>query len=32
MLHPKQLLKNPAAKRDAWADLLLLKSRLMQEA
>lgn len=28
MLHPAYLLRNPAAKREAWADLLELKSRL----
>lgn len=28
MLHPEQLLKNPAAKREAWADLLGLQARL----
>ena len=28
MLHPAYLLRNPAAKRDAWADLLDLKERL----
>ena len=28
MAHPEQLMKNPAAKRDAWADLLDLKARL----
>lgn len=27
-LHPAYLLRNPAAKRDAWADLLLLKRSL----
>ena len=27
-LHPAYLLRQPAAKRDAWADLLALKSRL----
>ncbi|MBC4017162.1 uracil-DNA glycosylase [Siccirubricoccus deserti] len=30
-LHPAYLLRNPGAKRDAWADLLLLRSRLAQE-
>jgi uracil-DNA glycosylase family 4 len=30
-LHPAYLLRNPAAKRDAWLDLLLLRSRLAQE-
>lgn len=29
MLHPAYLLRNPAAKREAWADLLALKSRLL---
>ncbi|KEP71283.1 uracil-DNA glycosylase [Thioclava dalianensis] len=28
MLHPGQLLRMPAAKRDAWADLLSLRARL----
>ncbi|MEI4231958.1 uracil-DNA glycosylase [Roseovarius sp. D22-M7] len=28
MLHPAYLLRNPAAKRDSWADLLALKARL----
>jgi len=28
MLHPADLLRNPAAKRDAWADLLALQARL----
>lgn len=28
MLHPAYLLRNPAAKREAWADLLDLKERL----
>ncbi len=28
MTHPTYLLKNPAAKREAWADLLALKGRL----
>ena len=27
-LHPAYLLRNPAAKREAWSDLLLLKRRL----
>ncbi|WP_431270389.1 uracil-DNA glycosylase family protein [Dankookia sp. P2] len=27
-LHPAYLLRNPAAKRDAWADLLLLQRSL----
>jgi DNA polymerase len=30
-LHPAYLLRNPAAKRDAWLDLLLLRSRVAQE-
>lgn len=28
MLHPAYLLRNPAAKREAWADLLSLRARL----
>lgn len=28
MTHPAYLLRNPAAKRDAWADLLAIKARL----
>lgn len=28
MLHPELLLRNPAAKREAWADLLSLQARL----
>jgi DNA polymerase len=28
MLHPAYLLRNPGAKREAWADLLALKARL----
>ena len=28
MFHPGHLLRNPAAKREAWADLLALKSKL----
>jgi DNA polymerase len=28
MVHPAYLLRNPAAKREAWADLLSLKARL----
>ena len=28
MFHPAYLLRNPAAKRDAWADLLALQARL----
>lgn len=30
MTHPAYLLRSPAAKRDAWADLLALKARLEQ--
>jgi DNA polymerase len=30
MLHPAYLLRNPAAKRDAWADLLTLQARLRE--
>ena len=30
MLHPAYLLRNPGAKRDAWADLLLLRRTLDQ--
>ena len=30
MFHPVQLLKNPAAKREAWADLLSLKAKLKE--
>jgi len=29
MFHPAYLLRNPAAKREAWADLLALKARLL---
>jgi uracil-DNA glycosylase len=29
MVHPAYLLRNPAAKREAWADLLALKARLL---
>lgn len=29
MFHPAYLLRNPAAKREAWADLLSLKARLI---
>ncbi|MEM8693464.1 MAG: uracil-DNA glycosylase [Pseudomonadota bacterium] len=32
MFHPAYLLRNPAAKRDAWADLLSLKARLRETA
>jgi len=28
MVHPAYLLRNPAAKREAWADLLALQARL----
>jgi len=28
MFHPAYLLRNPAAKREAWADLLSLRARL----
>ena len=28
MTHPAYLLRNPSAKREAWADLLSLKARL----
>jgi DNA polymerase len=28
MVHPAYLLRNPAAKREAWADLLTLQARL----
>ena len=28
MVHPAYLLRNPIAKREAWADLLALKQRL----
>ena len=30
MTHPAYLLRNPAAKREAWADLLALKHRISQ--
>lgn len=30
MFHPAYLLRNPAAKREAWADLLALKDKLSQ--
>lgn len=30
MFHPAYLLRNPAAKREAWADLLSLKARLSE--
>lgn len=32
MFHPAYLLRNPAAKRDAWADLLDLSARLGQDS
>lgn len=32
MFHPAYLLRNPAAKREAWADLLELKSKLTERA
>jgi DNA polymerase len=32
MTHPAYLLRNPAAKREAWADLLEIKSRLADRA
>ncbi|WP_116132479.1 uracil-DNA glycosylase family protein [Tropicimonas sp. IMCC34043] len=32
MFHPAYLLRNPAAKREAWADLLELKARLRKDA
>lgn len=32
MFHPAYLLRNPAAKREAWHDLLMLKKRLMETA
>jgi len=28
MFHPAYLLRNPAAKREAWADLLSVRARL----
>ena len=31
-LHPAYLLRSPASKRDAWADLLLLRRKLDQES
>ena len=30
MFHPAYLLRNPAAKREAWADLLSLQARLKE--
>jgi DNA polymerase len=32
MTHPAYLLRNPAAKREAWADLLEVKARLKGQA
>ncbi|QGX97176.1 uracil-DNA glycosylase [Roseovarius faecimaris] len=32
MFHPAYLLRNPAAKREAWADLLSLQARLRERA
>lgn len=32
MVHPAYLLRTPAAKREAWADLLALKARLTESA
>ncbi len=32
MVHPAYLLRNPAAKREAWADLLSLRARLAETA
>lgn len=29
MFHPAYLLRNPAAKREAWADLLALKAKIL---
>jgi uracil-DNA glycosylase len=31
MTHPAYLLRNPSAKREAWADLLSLKAKLLQK-
>jgi DNA polymerase len=31
MFHPAYLLRNPSAKREAWADLLSLKARMMAD-
>lgn len=31
MFHPSYLLRNPPAKREAWADLLSLKARLLEQ-
>jgi len=28
MFHPAYLLRNPAAKREAWQDLLMLQARM----
>ena len=30
MFHPAYLLRNPGAKREAWADLLALQARLTE--
>ncbi len=30
MFHPSYLMKNPNMKREAWADLLALKAKLLQ--
>ncbi len=32
MTHPAYLLRNPAAKREAWADLLEIKARLKDKS
>ncbi len=32
MTHPAYLLRNPEAKREAWADLLSLQARLREGA
>jgi DNA polymerase len=32
MTHPAYLLRNPAAKREAWADLLEIQARLRETA
>jgi DNA polymerase len=32
MFHPAYLLRTPAAKREAWADLLALKTKLKELA
>ena len=31
VFHPSYLLRNPSAKREAWADLLSLKARMMAD-